>query len=141
MMNSKNIFKKCIEYGGMIAILLIVIAVLALICGGIMIIFGFRYNSIGSIILYFIAVTIIGFPSEMIIKAFLQLLEELGKIKDKKLAIILFVVLDTLGTAFTMKLIDYLMNSVEASNIAIGVIAFLIAILSIDRDKINKKVV
>lgn len=140
MMKDKNIFKKCIEYGGMISILLIAIAVVGLICGGIMIIFGFRYNSIWSIILYFIIVTIIGFPSEMIIKAFSQLLEEHKKIKDKKLVIILFVILDTLGTAITMKIVDYLMNSVEASNLAIIVIAFLIAITSIDKDNINEKI-
>ncbi|WP_297637359.1 YrvL family regulatory protein [uncultured Clostridium sp.] len=139
MVNKKMKFKgkSIIKYSGITVMLLIAISIVALICGGIMVIFGFRYNSIWNIILYFIIITIIGFPSEMIIKAFSQVLKETGKIKDNKQIIILFVVLDTLGTMFTMKIVDYLMNSVEASNLAIIVIAFGAAILSIDKDNIN----
>ncbi|MGL5870458.1 YrvL family regulatory protein [Clostridium chrysemydis] len=42
----------------------------------------------------------------------------------------IFILLDTLSTMFTMSLIDYFMGSISASDLSILVISFIIALLS-----------
>ena len=94
--------------------------------------FGFRYNSVGSVILYFTIVAVVGFPLEIIIKALPKVLKLLLKI-DRKIEKALFILMDTLGTGITMAIVDYFMESVSASDLSILVISFIIAILSLDK--------
>lgn len=91
--------------------------------------FGFEYTSVKSIIIFFIIVAIVGFPIENFALAIPKILLSLDKI-TVKLAKILFVLLDTLSTMFTMSLIDCFMESVSASNTSILVIALIISFLS-----------
>ncbi len=93
-------------------------------------IFGFEYTSIKSIIIFFIIVAIAGFPIEILSIVIPKALLALDKITIKW-AKMLFILLDTLSTMFTMSLIDYFMGSVSASDLSILVISFMIALLSI----------
>ena len=125
----KKILEPIIGYGIVFIVLIAVISVIAILGGGIMRLFGFEYNSVKSIIIFFNIVTIVGFPIETLALSFPKALLSLDKITIK-LAKILFVILDTLSTMLTMSLIDYFMGSVSASDISIFVISFIIALLS-----------
>ncbi|PWL51618.1 MAG: hypothetical protein DBY38_13890 [Clostridium cadaveris] len=133
----KEKFKKIIEpifgFGLAAIIITAIISVIAIFSGAIMKLFGFKYNSIGSIILYFIVVTIVGFPVDIILRVFSKVLISIGQL-NKNTGKILFVVLDTMGTCIVMAIVDYFMKSVSATDLAILVISFIIAIFSIDRE-------
>lgn len=133
----KDKFKKIIEpifgFGLAAIIITAIISVIAIFGGAIMKLFGFKYNSIGSIILYFIVVTIVGFPVDIIIRVFSKVLISVGQL-NKTTGKILFVVLDTMGTCIIMVIVDYFMKSVSTTDLAILAISFIIAIFSIDRE-------
>ncbi|VYU33561.1 hypothetical protein [Clostridium tertium] len=132
MKNFKGIVKSITGYGLVVTLLITIISILAILGGGIMRLFGFRYNSVGSVILYFTIVAVVGFPLEIIIKAVPKALNLLLKI-DRKIERVLFILMDTLGTGITMAIVDYFMESVSASDLSILVISFIIAILSLDK--------
>lgn len=112
-------------------IFLAVLSIIALIGGSIMKIFGFQYESIGSIILFFIIATIMSFPLNLIAGAFPKALLKLGKI-NRQTAFILYLILDTIATSFGLKVVDYYMPTVSATNISIIIISLLFAFMGKD---------
>lgn len=128
----KKIIEPIFGYGLVAIIIIAIISVIAIFGGAIMKIFGFKYNSIGSIILYFIIITIVGFPVDIFIQAFPKALVSIGKIKENT-GKVLFVILDTIGTCIVMAIVDYFMKSVSATDLAILVVSFITAIFSIDK--------
>ena len=112
-------------------IFLLILSIIALISGSIMKIFGFQYESVGSIILFFIITTIMSFPLNLIASAFSKALLKLGKI-NWRIAFILYLVLDTVATSFGLKVVDYYMPTVSATNISIIIISLLFAFMGKD---------
>ena len=112
-------------------IFLLILSIIALISGSIMKIFGFQYESVGSIILFFIIATIMSFPLNLIASAFSKALLKLGKI-NWRIAFILYLVLDTVATSFGLKVVDYYMPTVSATNISIIIISLLFAFMGKD---------
>lgn len=112
-------------------IFLAVLSIIALISGSIMKIFGFQYESLGSIILFFIIATIMSFPLNLIAGAFPKALLKLGKI-NRQAAFILYLILDTIATSFGLKVVDYYMPTVSATNISIIIISLLFAFMGKD---------
>ena len=112
-------------------IFLLILSIIALIGGSIMKIFGFQYESVGSIILFFIITTIMSFPLNLIASAFPKALLKLGKI-NWRIAFILYLVLDTVATSFGLKVVDYYMPTVSATNISIIIISLLFAFMGKD---------
>ena len=112
-------------------IFLLILSIIALISGSIMKIFGFQYESVGSIILFFIIATITSFPLNLIASAFPKALLKLGKI-NWRIAFILYLVLDTVATSFGLKIVDYYMPTVSAKNISIIIISLLFAFMGKD---------
>ena len=122
-------------YGIVVIILIFIIGVMSIFAGAIMKLFGFQYNSIKDIIIFFMIQAIIGFPFEIFAKAIPKALLSLDKITVRCYKII-FIILDTMSTMFIMSLVDYFMTSVSVSDISIAVISIIIAVLSsIDFDK------
>lgn len=132
MKSFKRIVKSIAGYGLVVIVLIAIISVFAILGGSVMRFFGFRYNSVGSVILYFTIVAVVGFPLEIIIKALPKVLKLLLKI-DRRIEKALFILMDTLGTGITMAIVDYFMESVYASDLSILAISFIIAILSLDK--------
>lgn len=93
--------------------------------------FGFEYTSVKSIIIFFAIVAIVGFPIEILALSFPKVLLSPDKITIK-LAKVLFVILDTISTMFTMALVDYFMESVSASDMSIFMISFIMALSSME---------
>ncbi len=112
-------------------IFLAILSIIALISGSVMKIFGFQYKSIGSIILFFIIATIMSFPLNLIAGALPKALLKLGKI-NRQAAFILYLILDTVATSFGLKVVDYYMPTVSATNISIIIISILFAFMGKD---------
>ena len=98
--------------------------------------FGFEFTSVKSIILFFIVVSILGFPLEILAKSLPKAMLSVNKISLLK-AKIIFVIMDTCSTVITMKIVDNKMDGVSATNLSILVISFIFAILSISDLKVN----
>ena len=108
-------------------IFIIALSIIAVISGSIMRLFGFQYESVGSIVLFFIIATLISFPLNLIAGALPKALYELEKI-NKKSALILYLALDTAATSLGLKVVDYCLPSVSATTISIVIISFLLAL-------------
>lgn len=128
----KGVIESILKWGLGAFVILAIISVIAILGGALMRLFGFEYDSAGSVILYFIIVTIIGAPIDILCQAFPRALVSLGKIQSKA-GIILFIVIDTIGTSVVMASVDYFMESVSATDLSIGVISFITAILSLEQ--------
>lgn len=111
-----------------------IVSILALGSGFIMKIFGFRYESVGKIILFFLIFAIVGFPMEVFAKAFPNALLSLNRISLIN-AKVLYVFLDITATTIAMAVVDHFMKSVSATLLSIFVISFLFAITSLDEVK------
>lgn len=128
-------------YEKIIALLLLaalfvgVMSILALVSGAVMGIFGFRYQSIGSLILFFIIAAVVSYPIGLIAETLSKVLLYFGKI-SRGIAVPLYLLLDTSATAFGLMAVDYFMKSVSATNFSIVVISFLLALIGVkDIDK------
>lgn len=129
--------KKVLDFLGFIicvAVVLGIVSVITLVGGSIMKIFGFRYESVGKIILFFLIFAIVGFPMEVFAQALPNALLSLDRISFMS-AKVLFVFLDTTATTIAMVVVDHFMKSVSASLLSILVVAFLFAITSLDEVK------
>ena len=110
---------------GYAIILLIVLAVLVpvtFLCGGLMRLLGFTYDSPGSFLLFFVICAVCGFPLEIFSKAFPKAMRTLGLLgaRGEK---ILFLILDAASTTVVMLVIDDLMDSVHATDLSILAVA------------------
>lgn len=117
------------------ALLIAVLSVLALLSGAVMKVFGFKYSSVGSIVLFFVIATIISYPLGLIAGAFPKALLSLNKL-SKQSARLLYVFLDTFATFWGLKITDYFMPSVSARDISIFVVSLIFALIGMsDIDK------
>ncbi|MFI3225886.1 MAG: regulatory YrvL family protein [Clostridia bacterium] len=113
-----------------VIILIITISILSIFGGTIMKIFGFEYHSIGSIIMFFIIVGLLGFPIEMLAKGLPNALLSLNKI-SLNIGKLLFLILDTIATVVAMTIVDYFMESISATSISIFMIAVIMALIGV----------
>ena len=129
-MKDNKIIKDILGWGIIIIVILIIVSVIAIFAGAIMHFFGFRYDSVWDIIIFFLISTIISLPINFIAEGLPKALLKLKKLNLYS-ARIIFVLLDTIATAIGMTIVDYCMPNVSATDSSILVIAFILAILSI----------
>ena len=137
-MKNNKLIKDILGWGLIIIVILIIVSVIAIFAGAIMQFFGFRYNSVWDIILFFLISTIISLPINFIAEGLPKALLKLKKV-NLYCARIIFVLLDTIATAIGMTIVDHYMPNVSATDSSILVIAFILAILSIKDIKENKE--
>ena len=134
----KNILAKLIGSLIILGIIIVIVSAVSLLGGSLMKLFGFKYQAIGSIILYFVVTGILAFPIEIFVKAIPKVLflhfKKISEIEAK----IIFVVFDTILSMLMFSLVDYFMNSVSATPIAIFVISLVMSLLSMN-DVVEKK--
>lgn len=65
----KNIIGKFIGFLIIVGIIVAIVSIIAIFGGALMKLFGFTYQSVGSIILFFVVSGILGFPIELFVKA------------------------------------------------------------------------
>ena len=113
------------------AIFVAVLSVIALLSGAVMRLFGFRYQSIGSIILFFIIATVLSYPINLIAGGLPKALYKLERI-SKNIAIALYLVLDTIATCFGLLIVDQCMSTIAASDLSILVISFILSLPGVE---------
>lgn len=86
-----------------------ILSMIALLSGAIMKIFGFEYESIGSIILFFVIATIISYPFSLIAEALPKVFLYFGKL-SKQMAILFYIILDTFATFYGLRAVDYFIS-------------------------------
>ena len=69
----------------------------ALVGGNVMRLFGFRYDSVGQLLLYFLLGELIGLPLDLISTALPKALYRMGKV-DRRQGNLLYIPMDTLFT-------------------------------------------
>lgn len=127
----KNNKEKLITFIVCGTIFFAVLSVIALLSGVVMRLFGFRYQSIWSIILFFIIATVVSYPINLIAGGLPKALYKLKRI-SKNIAIILYLALDTIATCFGLLIVDYCMSTIAASDLSKLVISFILALPDID---------
>jgi len=121
-----------------LGIIVFIVSLVALFGGALMKMFGFTYQSIGSIILFFTISGILAFPIELFVKAIPKVLFSHFKKINVLEAKILFVVLDTLLSMTMFSAVDYFMKSVSATPVALFAVSLVMALLCMN-DVIESK--
>ena len=122
----------------LVGIIVAIVSVVAIFGGALMKLFGFTYQSMGSIILFFVISGILAFPIELFVKAIPKVLFSHFKKINELEAKIMFVVLDTVLSMIMFSLVDYFMKSVSATPISLFVVSLIMSLLCMN-DVIEKK--
>ena len=134
----KNIIGKSIGFLIIAGIIIAIVSVIAIFGGALMKLFGFTYQSVGSIILFFVISGILAFPIELFVKAIPKVLflhfKKINELETK----IMFVVLDTLLSMVMFSTVDYFMKSVSATPISLFIVSFVMSLLCMN-DVIENK--
>ena len=91
----KNIIGKSIGFLIIVGIIVALVSVIAIFGGALMKLFGFTYQSVGSIIMFFTVVGILAFPIELFVKAIPKVLFSYFRKINVFEAKVIFVILDT----------------------------------------------
>ena len=113
----------------LVGILVFIVSLVALFGGSLMKMFGFTYQSIGSIILFFTISGILAFPIELFVKVIPKVLFSHFKKVNVIEAKILFVVLDTILSMTMFSVVDYFMKSVSTIPMALFVVSLIMSLL------------
>lgn len=112
---------------------LIVFAVfgaIALISGNIMALFGFRYRSVGQLLLFFLLAEVVSFPMELLSQGVPRALYGL-KYADRRQANLLYVPLDAMCSYFAFWIADQLMSGVSATGLSLWVVSLWMAVTTL----------
>lgn len=112
-----------------VGIIVAIVSLLAIFGGALMKIFGFTYQSISSIILFFVVSGMLAFPIELFVKAIPKVLFSHFKKINAFEAKVIFIVLDTSLSMMMMSLVDYYMKSVSATSVSLFVVSLIMALL------------
>ena len=134
----KNIIGKFIGFLIIVGIIVAIVSIIAIFGGALMKLFGFTYQSVGSIILFFVVSGILGFPIELFVKAIPKVLFSHFKKINELEAKIMFVVLDTLLSMVMFSTVDYFMKSVSATTISLFIVSLVMSLLCMN-DVIENK--
>lgn len=104
-----------------------VLSIFAAIGGTLMKVFGFEYKSVGSMVLFFLAATVLSYPLNLLAGALPKVLLEMERI-GREQALMMYLVLDIVATSFGLIILDHLMTWVFATKVSIIVISFLWAL-------------
>lgn len=128
----KNSLGNFVGYLIIVGIIVAIVSVLAIFGGALMKIFGFTYQSVGSIILFFALTGILAFPIEVFVKAIPKVLYSHFKKINVFEAKFMFIVLDTSLSMIMLSLVDYYMKSVSATSGSLFVVSLVMALLSMN---------
>lgn len=115
-----------------------VFAVVSFLGGNFMALFGFSYESVGSLLLYFVAGELISLPLELIVVGMSQALYRQGHV-NRRQANLLYIPLDTLVTIFAFWTADQLVSGVSASGLSLWMLGFCAAVITVPIKKKSSK--
>lgn len=126
----KQLLGDLLGSGVLLLTVLAVFAVVSFLGGNFMTLFGFSYESVGSLLLYFVAGELISLPLELVIVGMSQSLYRQGHV-DRRQANLLYVPLDTMATIFAFWTADQLMPGVSASGLSLWMLGFCAAVITV----------
>ena len=139
MRKIKDSIGKFIGFFIIIGIVIAIVSLLAIFGGALMKVFGFTYQSIGSIILFFAIAGILAFPIELLVTAIPKVLFSRFKKINALEAKLMFVVLDTALSMAMLSLVDYFMKNVSATPLSLLAVSLGMALLCMNDVLKNKE--
>lgn len=109
--------------GIMVLLFLGVFAVVALVGGNVMHLFGFRYDSVGQLLLYFLLGEVLGLPLDLISTALPKVLYRMGKV-NRRQGNFLYIPMDALFTMAVFWLADQWLDSVSTTGLSLCILGF-----------------
>ena len=125
----KNALGKFVGFIIIVGIIVAIISIIAIFGGALMKVFGFTYQSVGSIVLFFAISGVLDFPIEQFVKAIPKVLFSRFKKINAVEAKVMFVILDTLLSMVMFSLVDHFMKSVSATPISLFVVSLVMSLL------------
>ena len=119
-----------LQAAAVLALMLAVVAALALVGGNFMTLFGFRYHSVGQLILYFLLVELVSLPLDGICQSLPRALHHMGKVNHLQ-GNMLYIPMDTMCTYLAFWLVDQYMMSVRATELSLWIISFALALITL----------
>lgn len=126
----KQLLGDLLGSGVLLLTVLAVFAAVSFLGGNFMTLFGFSYESVGSLLLYFVAGELISLPLELVIVGMSQSLYRQGHV-DRRQTNLLYVPLDTMATIFAFWTADQLMSGVSASGLSLWMLGFCAAVITV----------
>ncbi len=109
--------------GIMVLLFLGVFAVVALVGGNVMHLFGFRYDSVGQLLLYFLLGEVLGLPLDLLSTALPKVLYRMGKV-NRRQGNFLYIPMDALFTMAAFWLADQWLDSVSTTGLSLCILGF-----------------
>lgn len=109
--------------GIMVLLFLGVFAVVALVGGNVMHLFGFRYDSVGQLLLYFLLGEVLGLPLDLLSTALPKVLYRMGKV-NRRQGNFLYIPMDVLFTMAAFWLADQWLDSVSTTGLSLCILGF-----------------
>ena len=117
----KKLLAGLLGSGIMVLLLFGVFAVVALIGGNVMRLFGFRYDSVGQLLLYFLLGEVLGLPLDLLSTALPKALYHMGKV-NRRQGNLLYIPMDALFTMAAFWLADQFMDSVSTTGLSLCIL-------------------
>ncbi len=133
MKKIKKIALECMSFLFGLVLVIVTVAFSQTLLGVASLIFGFTYDSLWSILIFFSICRFVGFPLENFAANVPRKLLARGKLSLSK-ARSLFVVLDTIMSTITYGLVVNVMRSVSATPLSIVLFSFVLALLSDEKE-------
>lgn len=124
----KKIFDDTIGISFIILFLLVLLTLVSIFFGSIMKVFGFEYDSFGSVMLFFIILEIVDTPGDALINGFIKALLN-GDLIGKFGAKVVYVLLSIFVNIITMLIVDYFMDSVTVSAVSILIMSIILSLI------------
>lgn len=116
--------------GIMVLLLFGTFAVVALVGGNVMRLFGFHYDSVEQLLLYFLLGELIGLPLDLLSTALPKVLYRMGKV-DQWQGNMLYIPMDALFTMAAFWFADGLMTSVSTTGLSLCILGFGTALITL----------
>ena len=107
--------------GIMVLLFLGVFAVVALVGGNVMHLFGFRYDSVEQLLLYFLLGEVLGLPLDLLSTALPKVLYRMGKV-NRRQGNFLYIPMDALFTMAAFWLADQWLDSVSTTGLSLCIL-------------------
>lgn len=119
----KKLLTGLLGSGIMVLLLFGTFAVVALVGGNVMRLFGFHYESVGQLLLYFLLGELLGLPLDLFSTALPKALYHTGKV-NRRQGNFLYIPMDALFTMAAFWLADRWMDSVSTTGLSLCILGF-----------------
>ncbi|WMI81018.1 YrvL family regulatory protein [Anaerotignum sp. MB30-C6] len=106
-----------------------VVSIIAMFGGVYMHLFGFQYESVGTLILFFILVSIISLPLESLAIFLTQFMIRLG-LAQKNYGLV-YIFFDVSSCFIAMQIVDYFMPSIVSTRLSILLFALTLSLITV----------